>query len=441
MPNTIKAAAIQMNAEPGLITERLARAEVLIARAAKAGAQLAVLPEMFNTGTTYSDDNYTHAEPVDGLTARWMKNVADRYNVHVAGSFLLLDEEDIYDSMLLVAPGGRVWRYDKNYPWMWERAYFREGTNITVADTSLGKLGMMVCWDIAHPALWERYAGKVDVMLVSSCPPKVTAATFILPDGIRLTTADAIPPMERMLRLTKDVFGEKLRRQSSRMRVPVVAATATGTFSTRLPLPRLSFLLMTMAYPVLWRHLSYAADSRIEGGFYQETYLADAGGHVLDRVAAGSENYALAEIALADAPPQPTSHQPAFGITPLPYLLDAVFNAAAVPTYRRKVRAYFGPKMAPVRPGTRRWTGALLGMMATGFVLGRLLAPRRVKVVKVAAPTREPRLTEPAKQLDTGTSVERGRKDRREVAKALLPLAVAIGKVWLDRRRQRKTKE
>lgn len=444
MPNTIKAAAIQMNAEPGLITERLARAEVLIARAAKGGAQLAVLPETFNTGATYSDANYTHAELIDGLTARWMKDVAARYNIHVAGSLLLLDEEDIYDSMLLTAPDGRVWRYDKNYPWMWERTYFREGTGITVADTSLGKLGMMVCWDVAHPDLWERYAGKVDVMLISSCPPNITASTFILPDGIRLTTADTLPVMETMLRMIKTVFGEKLLRQSSRMRVPVVATTGTGTFSTSVPMPRLSFLLMTLAYPVLWRHLSYAAESRIEGGFYQETYVADAGGHVLDRVAAGSENYALAEIALADVPPQPTGRQPAFGITPLPYLLDTVFNVAAVPTYRRKVRAYFGSHMAPIRPETRRWTGAMLGMLALGYVLGRVLGPRRVKVVKAPAPTKEPRLAPPT-QTDTEPTVVRGPKpargDRREVARMLLPLAVTIGKAWLDRRQGRKPKE
>lgn len=445
MPNTIKAAAIQMNAEPGLITERLARAEVLIARAAKSGAQLAVLPEMFNIGATYADSNYTHAEPADGLTTRWMKDVAARYDIHIAGSFILLDEEDIYNSMLLVAPDGRVWRYDKNYPWMWERAYFREGTGITVADTPLGKLGMMICWDIAHPELWERYAGKVDVMLISSCPPNITASTFILPDGIRLTTADAIPMMEPMLRLTKDVFGQKLLRQSSRMRVPVVATTGTGTFSTGVPLPRLSFLLMTLAYPILWRHLSYAAESRIEGGFYQETYVADAGGHVLDRVAAGSENYALAEIALADAPPQPVGRQPAFGITPLPYLLDSLFNMAAVPTYRRKVKAYFGSYMAPIRPETRRWTGVLLVTLAFGFVLGRLLTPRRVKVVKVPAPDKASRVVEPPKQRDVEAAVEykprAAKGDRREIARVLLPLAVNIGKAWLDRRKQRKTQD
>ena len=151
MPRTIKVAAIQMSAEPGPVTERLARAEVLITRAAKAGAQLAVLPEIFNTGYVYSDANYSRAEPPDGLTVRWLKDVARRHNIHVAGSLLLLGEEDIYNAMLLVAPDGRVWRYDKNYPFMWERIYFHEGSSITVADTSLGQLGMMVCWDIAHP--------------------------------------------------------------------------------------------------------------------------------------------------------------------------------------------------------------------------------------------------------------------------------------------------
>jgi hypothetical protein len=246
--------------------------------------------------------------------------------------------------------------------------------------------------------------------------------------------------MEAVFRLAKDIFGDRLCRQSTRMRVPVIATTGTGTFSTHMPLPRLTFLLMTLAYPILWRHLAYAAECRIEGGFYQETYIADASGHILDRVAAGSENYALADINLADAPPQPTSVQPNFGITPLPYLLDAAFNAASVPIYRRKVRAHFGPHMAPIRPETRRWTGALLAALVFGFVLGKLFSPRRVKVMTGAAPVATAHLTEPSQAVE----VEHRhpvRNDRREVARLLLPLAIGIGRAWLDRRQKRKSKE
>ncbi|MBN1431089.1 MAG: carbon-nitrogen hydrolase family protein [Anaerolineae bacterium] len=446
MSNSIKAAAIQMNAEPGSVTERLARAEMLITRAARAGAQLAVLPEVFNTGYTYSDANYSHAEPLDGLTARWMKGVAARHNIHIAGTFLMLGEEDIYNTMLLVEPKGRVWCYNKNYPCLWERAYFHEGSSITVADTSLGQVGMMICWDMAHPELWDRYAGKVDVMLVASCPPNLGDSTVTLPGGIRIKADQASPIIRFMFRLAHDAFGEKLRHQSSRMRVPVVASGVTGSFSSHLPLPRLSLALLALASPALWRYFPRAAESRIESGFYQETYIADANGKMLDQVPAGSENYALSEIYLADAPPQPTGRQPGFGLTPLPYLIDALFNAAATPLYRRKIQAYYGSRMSPIRPVTRRWIGASLAALASGFLLGRLLAPRRVKIVKVPEPIKEtlppietlsPLQFEPAiryKQKLTGGK-------RFELAQLLLSTAIHVSKLLLEHKHQGKNKD
>ena len=80
MGQKLKVAAIQMDALPVGVPERLDRASNLIAEAVNGGARLVVLPEMFNTGYEFDERNYSLAEPIDGRTATWMKNQAAKHN-------------------------------------------------------------------------------------------------------------------------------------------------------------------------------------------------------------------------------------------------------------------------------------------------------------------------------------------------------------------------
>src|SRR5262245_57197833 len=112
MSRKIKVTTIQMDATPAPREVRLARAADLIAEAASSGAQLAVLPELFNTGYIYDDSNFAAAEPFDGPTAAWMKTQASQHQLHLAGTFLVAENGDIFNTALLFAPDGRQWRYD-----------------------------------------------------------------------------------------------------------------------------------------------------------------------------------------------------------------------------------------------------------------------------------------------------------------------------------------
>lgn len=172
MTRRLNIAAIRMDAAPADVTSRLERAEALVARAAQQGAQIAVLPELFNSGYVYSSENYRRAESADGLTANWLRQTARTRDLYIAGSLLICEPDGIYNSMLLVSPDGRVWRYDKSHPWAWERAYFRPRKKpMEAAETDLGKIGMLICADVSRSYLWAQYAGKVDLMIASSCPP------------------------------------------------------------------------------------------------------------------------------------------------------------------------------------------------------------------------------------------------------------------------------
>ncbi|MBV5337618.1 MAG: carbon-nitrogen hydrolase family protein, partial [Deltaproteobacteria bacterium] len=219
-----------------------------------------------------------------------------QYGVHLAGTFLRSQDGEIYNTCLLVAPDNRTWHYDKRFPWMWERAYFRPGSGITVADTDLGKIGMVICWDIAHPQLWQEYAGKVELMLASSCPPAAHEMTLILPGDKRVEVGELGLVMGYVKRNSQETFGAHLRRQSSHLNVPVLHTTGTGLFRTKLPAPEISLVNLLLAAPHLWKYIPHAKHVFIESGYFNETYIADASGKVIERVQPEAESFALAEI-------------------------------------------------------------------------------------------------------------------------------------------------
>lgn len=330
-------ATIRMDAAPAPTESRLERAEKLVAQAAAQGAEIAVLPEVFNTGYEYHDRNYGLAEPMDGQTVSWMKSAARQHNLYLAGTLLLREPDGIYNAMLLVAPDGKTWRYDKSYPWCWERAYFRPRKHpIAPAETELGKIGMMICWDTGHADLWAAYAGKVDLMLVSSCPPLMYDANINFPDGNSVKPRQLGAIMKKLYSNNEGVFGDYLLQQSAWLGVPTVQTTGSGKFRTHLPRPRLSFSVQLAARPDLWKYVSQAEEICFEAGYYDQTFIADANGQVLKRTKLDGDDLAVAQVELAEKTPTPQRPQPKVDLSPLTYWADDMVNALLVNYYNQR---------------------------------------------------------------------------------------------------------
>jgi hypothetical protein len=372
MPRNLKIAAVQMDAAPSPTSQRLSRAADLVAEAASAGAQLVALPEVFNTGYEYHERNYGLAEPMNGETVTWMRAQAAQHNIHLAGTLMLLDEDEVYNSALLFAPDGRLWRYDKIFPFAWERAYFRDGRDITIADTDLGKLGMMICWDSAHAELWQRYAGKVDAMIVLSSPPKLSSADLVFPDGERVNVKDLGGVWNNVYTDEEYFPGKDMDDHAAWMRVPIVQTVAGGKFRSRLPVPHVSVGAYLGSRNDLWEYLPQAADVLVETGFDRQTKIVDAFGQVIARVQEDGDGFTLAEVMLADETPKPGYPQPKMRTHPAAYfLVDVVSANVMTALYRRGLRRQWGGHMAPLDPRTKIWTGVAVGAFAAGWLLGR----------------------------------------------------------------------
>ncbi len=369
-----------MDANPAPIAERLTRADRLVTEAAKAGAQLIVLPELFNTGYAYTNANHHLAESPTGPTVTWMKETATHLNIHLAGTLMLLDQDEVYNALLLFAPDGRAWRYDKNYPWGWERGYFRDGNRITVAETDLGSrgqptsVGMMICWDTAHAELWRRYAGRVDLMLICSCPPDVSNPTYHFPNGDSLTFDDMGPLMASMKGSARLLFGDTINQQTAWLRVPAVNTVGCGHIKTAIPNGLGTLLTFLPAAPWLVKYLPQAKKMEMSCAITQGCKVVDASGQVLTELTQEqAETFTIAEVTLAAKKARPRKPQPTPLVSFFTYLTsDVLLPSLTVSTYRKGLRRAWGKEMAPIDAATRKWT-LLLGLgMVAGFLAGLL---------------------------------------------------------------------
>jgi predicted amidohydrolase len=340
MGRKLKVAAVQMDAVWAPVPERLARAANLINKAANDGAQLVVLPELFNSGYEFHERNQALAEPTDGETVTWMKVQAASQDIHLAGSLLLLDKTDIYNSALLVAPDGRTWRHDKINIILWERAYFREGDHTTIANTDLGKLGLMICSDTLRADLWAQYAGEVHAMVLMFSPGDTSQAQLIFPDGFQIAYPEfenIATPADKGCDPGDDVIGQC----GAWLHVPGVAAGATGIIRTRLP--RLEALLQESRLSV---RASQASDVWLELGFSMATMVADPDEGLLAMGTTVGDGIIAAEIELADDPPLPQGSQPSF--PPLNRdTFDYYVAELMLPLYQEGTRRQWGSHMAP----------------------------------------------------------------------------------------------
>jgi predicted amidohydrolase len=167
----ILAAAIQMPAAPRQVAANIARADALLRQAHDAGAELAVLPEMFNTGYGMMPDYGPFAEDRDGPTLRHLRDRARQWRMAIAAGFVERDGRHLYDALAFCEPEGPVHVYRKRHLVFWERFRFRPGRGPLVVPTRWGRIGFAICADMIYRRVWRDYRGRIDLAIVSAAWP------------------------------------------------------------------------------------------------------------------------------------------------------------------------------------------------------------------------------------------------------------------------------
>ncbi|MDR0995974.1 MAG: carbon-nitrogen hydrolase [Tannerella sp.] len=174
----------------------VARLKKGIARLATEGAQLVVLPELHNGlyfCQTEDVENFRLAEPVPGPSTEEFGTLAKQYGLVLVLSLFERRAPGVYHNTAVVieADGSIAGLYRKMHipddPAYYEKFYFTPGDlGFHPIQTSVGRLGVMVCWD-----QWFPEAARLMALR--------GAELLIYPTAIGRSTADT--PEEQMRQL------------------------------------------------------------------------------------------------------------------------------------------------------------------------------------------------------------------------------------------------
>lgn len=156
----LKFAAIQMRCTDS-VDENIVTADRLVRQAAAEGAQVILLPELFENRYFCQErnyDSYALAKPVtENDAVRHFMPVAAELGVVLPISFFERDRNVFYNSVAIIdADGSVLGVYRKTHipddHYYQEKFYFTPGnTGFRVWDTRYGRIGVGICWDQWFP--------------------------------------------------------------------------------------------------------------------------------------------------------------------------------------------------------------------------------------------------------------------------------------------------
>lgn len=173
MSRFVKAAAVQFNIALGEIEPNRQQVRNSLAMLAADGVQLAVLPEMWGTGFAYKELNSLAertGELVEELTA-----LSAQHGMVITGSLPEPHEDKVYNTAYLLDNGKVRGKYRKIHLFslMQEDRSFDSGNSWFLADTTVGKIGVFICYDLRFPELARRLAVEgAEILVVPGEWPK-----------------------------------------------------------------------------------------------------------------------------------------------------------------------------------------------------------------------------------------------------------------------------
>jgi omega-amidase len=154
----IHAAAIQFNVTQGDVDANLDYVRAALRRVAGQGIQLVVLPEMWSSGFAYRNLNEL-AGRTAGIVDELLQ-LSRELKLVIVGSMPEPHGEKVFNTAYVVDNGRLTGVYRKLHLFslLGEDKAFDSGDSWLMVETSLGKIGVIICYDLRFPELSRRLA-------------------------------------------------------------------------------------------------------------------------------------------------------------------------------------------------------------------------------------------------------------------------------------------
>lgn len=215
----IKTAAVQMSMT-NHTAENIQKADTLVRKAVKDGANIILLPELFENLYFCQEKNYDFyrlaSTTEENPAIKHFQKVAAELNVVLPISFYEKTSVNIYNSVAVINADGKILGiYRKSHipddQFYQEKFYFSPGnTGFKVWETKFGKIGVGICWDQWFPE-------------AARCMALMGAEILLYPTAIGsepILEVDSMPHWRRCM-----------QGHSAANIMPVIAANRIGTES------------------------------------------------------------------------------------------------------------------------------------------------------------------------------------------------------------------
>src|SRR5262245_17006651 len=138
----LRVAGVQVESRNFDVHGNLRRAEVLVAGAAKSGAELVLCPEFPASRYLYDPLAVGVAEPRGGPTELWLARMARLHRLYIGASYLEASGDEFFNTFTLMGPSGTVCgRVRKESLPGFEGCFFRSCSGSKVIETESYRVG------------------------------------------------------------------------------------------------------------------------------------------------------------------------------------------------------------------------------------------------------------------------------------------------------------